>query len=173
MGPAAAIKAVADERFSLITFGIAQVAMDIEPLVRILRGDSMVHGFTHTYLGAALIGALVLVFSRPASGRLLDFWRREAKSEGIRWLAGGPTIGWLPAATGAFIGTFSHVALDSLMHTDIRPFAPFSDSNGLLGIVSLGSLHRWCVLAGTFGLAAWIARRYLLRASANTRVKRR
>ncbi|MCB1770876.1 MAG: hypothetical protein KDJ31_14465 [Candidatus Competibacteraceae bacterium] len=32
-GPGLAIKALAGRRFSLLTFGIAQVAMDIEPLI--------------------------------------------------------------------------------------------------------------------------------------------
>ena len=37
-----------------------------------------------------------------------------------------------PVAIGALTGTFSHVFLDSIMHTDIRPFHPFSDANPLL-----------------------------------------
>jgi hypothetical protein len=31
MGPGLAIKALAGHRFSILTFGIAQVAMDVEP----------------------------------------------------------------------------------------------------------------------------------------------
>jgi hypothetical protein len=173
MGPGAAIKAVADEQFSLITFGMAQIAMDIEPLARILRGDRILHGLTHTYVGAGLIGAIVLVFGRPLAGPLLEFWRGEVNKEGAGWLAGHRTLGWLPAATGAFVGTFSHVALDSLMHADIRPFAPFSASNGLLGVVSVGSLHRWCVLAGAIGLAVWVVRRYVSRTRGNYRAEGR
>ncbi len=28
--------------------------MDIEPLVRMVRGDNILHGVTHTYLGAVI-----------------------------------------------------------------------------------------------------------------------
>ena len=53
MGPGLAIKAVSGRYLSLMVFGFSQVAMDIEPLVRMIRGDAVLHGFTHTYLGAA------------------------------------------------------------------------------------------------------------------------
>ena len=64
MGPGAAIKAVFGRNFSLTVFGFAQVAIDLEPLVRILRGDNVVHGFTHTYLAAAVIGAFSLLIGK-------------------------------------------------------------------------------------------------------------
>ena len=50
------------------------------------------------------------------------------------------------------LGVYSHVALDSLMHADIRPFAPFSQANPLYQLVSLSTLHLGCVLAGAGGL---------------------
>lgn len=48
MGAGLALKAVAGRHFSVLTFGIAQVAMDIEPLVGMLRGAAVLHGPTHT-----------------------------------------------------------------------------------------------------------------------------
>ena len=62
------------------------------------------------------------------------------------------------AAAGAFIGTYSHVALDSLMHLDIRPFAPFSDDNAILGAISYPMLHVACAVAGVAGVALWLVR---------------
>ena len=38
LGPGFAIKALAGRHFSLLTFGVAQVTMDIEPLVGLIRG---------------------------------------------------------------------------------------------------------------------------------------
>jgi hypothetical protein len=37
------------------------------------------------------------------------------------------------------------------MHSDLRPLAPFSGANALLGTVSLGALHVGCVLSGVLG----------------------
>src|SRR5205807_4798279 len=65
MGPGLAVKAVCGRHFSLTVFGFSQVAMDIEPLVRILRGDHILHGWTHTYAGATLIALVSLLVGRP------------------------------------------------------------------------------------------------------------
>jgi membrane-bound metal-dependent hydrolase YbcI (DUF457 family) len=79
---------------------------------------------------------------------------------GRAWLAEGDSISWTAASAGAFVGTFSHVLLDSPMHTDLKPFAPFTSSNQLLHIVSLFTLHSFCVVTGALGLVAWIAAHY-------------
>ena len=67
-------------------------------------------------------------------------------------MLGPRLISWPAAITGAFVGTYSHVALDSLMHADMRPLAPFSETNALLHLVSLGALHLGCVLSGLLGV---------------------
>jgi len=64
MGPGLAVKAVTGRYFSLTVFGFCQVAIDIEPLVRMIRGDIVIHGFTHTYLGATLIAFVSVVAGR-------------------------------------------------------------------------------------------------------------
>jgi len=161
MGAGAGLKALAGRRFSLLMFGFAQVAMDLEPLVRMFRGDEHVHGFTHSYVGATVIGAGVLLLGKPLAHRLNEIWRREVTREGFAWLAESGRLGWGGAAAGAFMGTMSHVALDSLMHTDIRPLAPFSQSNGLLGAIPQGELHAACIIVGAVGVIAWAGVRYL------------
>lgn len=58
--------------------------------------------------------------------------------------------------TGAFIGAYSHVLLDSIMHSDIQPFAPVSDQNGFLYVVSVGHLHVLCLISEPLGLVALV-----------------
>ncbi len=65
MGPGIAATAAAGRHFSLMVFGFSQVAIDIEPLVRIIRGDAVLHGFTHTYFGATLIAITSVAIGRP------------------------------------------------------------------------------------------------------------
>lgn len=72
MGPGLAVKAVCGRYFSLMVFGFSQVAMDIEPLVRIIRGDAVLHGFTHTCLGATLIAPVSIFVGRPVCQVLLN-----------------------------------------------------------------------------------------------------
>lgn len=155
MGPGLAIKAVAGRHFSILAFGIAQVAMDIEPLIGMIRGTDVLHGPTHTYLAALPIAVVVYFITPPLCQPILRRWNAELRHYRIGRLASPDTFERLPVALGAFIGALSHVALDSIMHADIRPLAPLSQANGLLHLISIGSLHAFCVISGLAGVAAW------------------
>lgn len=156
MGPGLALKALAGRRFSVLSFGIAQVAMDIEPGVGMLRGSEVLHGWTHTYAGATVIGAVVATLAAPACLSILRRWNRELRHHRLDWLATPETLAPGSIAAGALIGTYSHVALDSVMHFDIRPLAPFSASNILYEAISIPALEIACVVAGLAGIAAWL-----------------
>jgi len=158
MGPGLALKAIAGERFSLLAFGVAQVAMDLEPLVGILSGADVLHGTSHTYLAAIPIGLLAAVITPVLCRPLLRRWNDFLRNYRLARLAGADTFAQPALAFGALAGTLSHVALDSLMHHDIRPLAPFSEANGLLGAVSLDTLHLACVAAGVAGSVLWAVR---------------
>jgi membrane-bound metal-dependent hydrolase YbcI (DUF457 family) len=157
MGPALALKAVSGRYFSVLVFGIAQVAMDIEPLYGMTRNAGVLHGWSHSYVGATVIGGFVTLVAPPLCRLILARWNSELEHHGVGWLGSAPGIGWVPATTGAFVGTYSHVALDSIMHSDITPLSPWSMSNGLLGVLSISELHTACVAAGIFGVAAWFS----------------
>jgi len=49
------------------------------------------------------------------------------------------------------------VLLDSVMHTDIEPFAPFILDNRVLGLVSVAALHEFCVYSGLVGISLYFA----------------
>jgi membrane-bound metal-dependent hydrolase YbcI (DUF457 family) len=151
-----AVKSIAGDRFSLITFGVAQVAIDIEPGIGLLRGSEILHGWTHTYVGATIIAGLVLLV-RPLCNWILKRWNAELRYHRLTQFTASEPLRWGPAAIGAFVGTYSHVALDSFMHSDLRPVAPFSASNDLLSVVSVQMLHVGCVSAGILGLMLLIA----------------
>lgn len=151
MGPGAAIKAVSGKYFSLMVFGFAQIIIDIEPLIRIIRGDKILHGFSHTYIGAVLIGAFSLFAGKVFCEWLLKAWNAIAQFRYLNWLRLTPNISWISASSGAFIGTFSHVFLDSLIHSDMHPFSPFSTSNDLLLVMPVGWVYLLCAFSGVFG----------------------
>ena len=149
LGPGAAFKAIGGCHFSFMVFGGSQVLMDVEPAVQLYRGAEVLHGYTHTLAGALLIGCVATLIGRPISlfvlGRLPGHYA---------------PFSWGAAAAGAFVGTFSHVGFDALMHPDMRPFWPFSPANPLLGAVPLDSLHLACVLLGILGgLGVWLRTR--------------
>lgn len=157
MGPGLVVKAVCGRYFSLMLFGFSQVAIDIEPLVHIIRGDNVLHGFTHTYVGATLVALVALFAGRPFCQFMLNYWTPNPDSRFLHWLRGPRVISWPAAIAGAFTGTYSHVFLDSIMHADMHPIAPLSQANALLMAISVGSLHLFCVLGGVAGMLLLIA----------------
>jgi membrane-bound metal-dependent hydrolase YbcI (DUF457 family) len=140
-GPGALVHAAAPRHVSFLAFCGANVLVDVESLYFMVTGQYPIHRFFHTYVGATVAAALaVAVFTlvARATPRLLN-------------TLGLGNLSVRAVALGALAGTYSHVVLDSLMHADTRPLAPFSDANPLLGAVFLNTLHGFCLLAGLAG----------------------
>ena len=140
LGPGAVFKAIGGSHFSFMVFGGAQVMMDIEPLVGILRGSFVLHGYSHTLAGAAAIGTAAGLIGRPISTFVLKLLRIPHYP-----------FTWTASFLGAYIGTFSHVLLDALMHPDMHPWWPFAPGNPLLEALSTGWLHIGCAVAAVVG----------------------
>ncbi|WP_426208832.1 hypothetical protein [Massilia sp. TWP1-3-3] len=140
LGPGALFKAIGGRHVSFMVFGGAQVLMDIEPLMGIIQGKPILHGATHTLAGALLIGLAAALVGKPVSTWVLR----------LLAIAHAP-LTWRASFAGALLGTFSHVVLDAAMHSDINPWRPIANGNGLLGIVPIGSLHILCVGLGCVG----------------------
>lgn len=140
LGPGSAFKAIGGERFSFLIFGGSQVLMDLEPLARMIRGDAILHGISHTILGALVVAVVAAAIGRPISNAVL-------RLSGI----GAHVIGWPVALASALVGTFSHIGLDAVMHADMNPFWPVAYGNPLLGVISVGRLHMACIVLGLLG----------------------
>lgn len=152
MGPGIAAKAVLQGSFSLMVFGWAQIVMDIQPLVVILTGEGQLHGFTHTYVGATLLA----VFSAVTGKYLSEFGLRLMFRDTTRLIP----IRWRVVFVSAFIGTVSHVVLDSIMHLDIEPYYPLSAANHLQGMISISALHQLCIYSGLAGAVIYFVVSY-------------
>jgi hypothetical protein len=143
-GPGAAIHAASPRHVSFLAFCAANVLIDVEPLYYILTRQYPLHRVFHTYVGAVVV-AIATVALFAVARRLTRFWPLPNP---FAWQ--DLRIG--PVAIGAAAGTLSHVFLDSIMHPDIRPLAPFSNSNPMLLALSLPTLHWSCVFAGLVGI---------------------
>jgi hypothetical protein len=152
LGPGAVFKAMGVRRFSFVVFGLAQFAMDLEPIGRFLVGSNLLHGPVHSILGATVVGAIMVVLGKPLGERLLRLWNWRLSPKQRGWLYVEPRLSWIETAVGAFVGTYSHVLLDSIMHTDVQPLYPFGDMNDLAGIISVGELDALCLALGVIGV---------------------
>ena len=132
-GPGFLIKSIVPNKFSFKVFVLANVLIDFEPLYYILTNQYPLHRFFHT-----CIGATVVAFAAMLLGGFV--WRKISKTA---------------LMTGALIGTYSHVFLDSIMHPDLKPFYPFTDANHLLNVLNYFQLHVFCLCAGIIGLIVY------------------
>ena len=154
MGPGLLFKALLQGSFSMMVFGWTQVIMDIQPLIVMLTDSGHLHGFSHTFVGATLIGITCALTGKYAA----EF--------GLRLLCETCylAISWPVASVSAFIGSTSHVLLDAVMHDDLAPFAPFTLSNPFLGWLSIDALHLFCLYSGLLGVVLYFAvSRWLVR----------
>jgi hypothetical protein len=160
LGPGAAVKAIAPRHFSFTVFAFSQALIDLEPIGFFLVTGDPVHPYLHTYTGATLVFLASWWLGRPAGEWALRLWNAWLSPAQARWMGYEARISGLAAATGAFVGAYSHVAIDSVMHGDIRPFAPFSDARPWLGVVSVETLQWLCVIGGVFGIAVLVSLRW-------------
>lgn len=149
-GPGALLHAAAPKHVSFLSFCAVNVLIDFESLYNLVFQRYPVHAFFHTYIGATLvIATLVLLFLglRSFASRFwlpnLFYWRELSSKQ---------------VAIGAALGAYSHVALDSVMHPDIQPLLPFDSGNLLLGAISLNTLHLACLACGVLGGGAVVVR---------------
>lgn len=142
LGPGAVFKAVGGRHFSFMVFGGAQVLMDIEPLIGILADKPVLHGPTHTVLGALAIGTLAGLIGKPIAAAVL------------RWCSiPHYPFTWTASFIGAYLGTGSHIVLDAVMHSDMAPWWPLAAGNPLLGQISIDQLHMTCLITALLGAA--------------------
>ncbi|MFC4260531.1 metal-dependent hydrolase [Marinobacter lacisalsi] len=149
MGPGIAVKAILQGSFSLMVFGWAQIVMDLQPLFVMITGEGHLHGFSHTYLGAVLLAILSAL-----SGKYLSEIGLYVLGLNRDWTI---VTGWRVAFISAFIGTFSHVLLDSIMHWDVEPFFPVTTDNAIQGVISIEALHQLCLYSGVVGGVVYFA----------------
>ena len=158
-GPGAAIKAVMPRHFSFTVFCFAQIITDFETGYYFVRGEYPLHRWVHTYLGAFAVAIFCVLVGRPLCQLALRIWRLWRNAPFKRYFDTNDRISVTSATVGAFIGTYSHVFLDSIMHSDVEPLRPFSAQNPLQHIMSWLILHALCLILGVVGALYLSARK--------------
>ena len=143
MGPGILVKGLMQGSFSLMAFGWTQIVMDIQPLIVLITGEGHLHGFSHTYIGATFLAIISAVTGKYLSQLGLWIFRITASYR--------TSIPWAVVLTSAFIGSYSHVLLDSIMHADVQPFYPLTLHNSFQGIITASALHNLCLYSGLIG----------------------
>jgi membrane-bound metal-dependent hydrolase YbcI (DUF457 family) len=162
-GPSAVIGIPLSRYLDPFTFVLASVTIDLEPLsVMVLHLHYPLHGYAHTFLGAALVGAIW-----GLSVWLCRNTLQQALPKGFK-------ISFIPSrrkmVLSGTLGTWFHVLLDAPLYADIRPFYPFYQ-NPLYGLVGHGAMYLCCTLC--FVPAAGLCLFYCLKADTRTKTVER
>lgn len=154
-GPGLAIKSIFPKWFSLIIFTGVQILIDIESLYNLINQTRPVHGFFHSYIGATLValvgGGIAYFIFRPVFRLWNIIHRRGVRSR----LHVNPLISLKSAMFSALIAAYTHVFLDSIMHSDVKPFYPMTDANFMHNVLGDLLLYLLCVVLGIIGLVFW------------------
>jgi membrane-bound metal-dependent hydrolase YbcI (DUF457 family) len=154
------VKALAPKHFSWSVFVFTNIVIDLEPISLYLITLNPQHLFFHTIIGATLIAFICASFGKKCCEIAIDIWNEEIRGKPeAKWFTSNRKINRTSAWSGALIGAWSHLLLDSFMHDDIKPLSPFTDANVLFGTISIGWLHTMCLIVGVLGALALLIRR--------------
>lgn len=149
-GPALLVGILTLRFLDFPTFIIANVIVDIEPLlIRLFDLGYPPHRFFHTFLGgtlAALLLAGLMTKLRPHLSSILSTFQLESRASFVKILS------------ASLSGVYFHVLLDSTMHKDLQPFYPLLNNPFLDSLPSTLSIYRLCIWAGLGGFVLYLIR---------------
>lgn len=152
LGPGILLKVFAGSQLSLVMFALTQVTMDLEVLLRFALGSARLHGFTNTIIGATVALLVTVPFGKPVCEWILRWWNRQLSQAQAKWVGVSEKITWRAAWIGGVLGVYSHFLLDAIMHSDAKPWMPFSNANSLVYLISIGQLNLLCLLSVVMGV---------------------
>ncbi|NHI88956.1 MAG: hypothetical protein EAX87_05485 [Candidatus Thorarchaeota archaeon] len=148
-GPALFIGILLFPFIDLATIMVASVILDLEPLAVILFDLQMpLHAFFHTYLGATIVACGLSVSLYPFRkylNEIVSFFGLKQESS-MRHII-----------SASFIGTYSHVLLDSFLYSEMNPFFPLL-GNPFVGLLGFGFVYNLCVVLGVAGFFIYLLR---------------
>ena len=153
-----AVKSIFGRYFSWSVFTLTNIIIDTEVIYYILTIGEASHKFFHTFFGSTIVATFCAILGIPICEKVLEYWNKNLQNEKslskLKWLATGTKITILSSVSGAFVGAYSHILLDSFMHIDVKPLG-----NNLLGIISINKLHLSCVALLLIGVVIYFLKR--------------
>jgi len=134
-GPHGCVALSLHRRLDVVVFVGANVAVDLEPLLAmVFRLDYPLHGYCHTFLVGAVVGAVFATALYPFRGLI-------GKGMALLRLPYAPAC-WKMLVSGV-LGVWLHVLFDAVLYRDMRPFFP-SSANPLYGLLSPRAVRLVC-----------------------------
>ncbi|TXT57046.1 MAG: conserved membrane protein of unknown function [Candidatus Thorarchaeota archaeon] len=148
-GPALLLGMVFLPFTSLFALLIGSVIIDLEPLIVLFFNLSLpLHGFFHSYLGATIAALLLsptMIFLKKHLSFIFEIFRIKDSSSRLSIIV------------SCFIGTYSHVFLDSFLYIEMSPLIPLL-GNPFVGLTNPLFVYGVCVICGLVGVFLFIIR---------------
>jgi hypothetical protein len=145
LGPALGLGLPLRKYIHAPTFILANVAVDIEPLLVVLLGlNYLLHGYLHTFLLSFFFG-LAIGFAMFYLEKFLHPLYKTLL------LTPNGTLGLKSFMVAGAFGALLHVLFDSPLYAEMHPFFPIT-TNPLYGSVSSADVYSACVWLGILGL---------------------
>ena len=155
-----AVKAIKPKYFSWTVFVLVNIAIDTEALYYLIITGIASHRIFHTLIGATIIAIICATLGKyicELGLKVLNYILLSRVT--LFWFNRNTKINHTAAWSGAFIGAYSHIFLDSFVNIDMRPLSPFSDQNLLLGLISLQNMYYLCIIAFLIGMMIYFIRK--------------
>ena len=115
-----AVKSIFNKHFSWSIFALTNIIIDVEVIYYIITIGEPSHKFLHTLIGSSIVALSCAIIGIPICERVLKFWnnnlQNEKSLEKLRWLRTESNISSVSSFTGAFVGAYSHILLDSFFN---------------------------------------------------------
>ena len=147
LGPAIALGMVFNRWINIPAILLASVIVDVRAIYCLFIGNCPLHGFFHTFLGATILGLLVIA--------VIWFFRtRLSKISKILKIEQDYSLQSI--TVGALIGVWAHILLDAFLYPEIHPFWPIEGNTLLLGILGSPEVYGLCVLGFLIGFGIYL-----------------
>jgi hypothetical protein len=131
------------------TFILANVVLDLEPLLVLFLGlQYPLHGYLHTFLAAIVVGLALGLAMFLLERRMHPFYRALQLEPETQLSRSRFTIAGMS-------GALLHVLFDSPLYLDIKPFYPLTQ-NPLYGSLSDSQVYSVSLIMGFVGIAFYI-----------------
>ena len=150
LGPAIAVGLPLRKYMHAPTFIVANLVLDIEPLLVLVFGLGFpLHGYLHTLALAIVVGLLLGVVMFKLEKFMSPFYRK-VKLETDKPLRVRSFL-----SAGVF-GSVLHVLFDAFLYSEMEPFFPLA-VNPLLDLhLSMSQVYMFCVYLGMFGIVFYV-----------------
>ena len=142
LGPGLALGMLLRNWINIPAILLASIIVDVRSVYCFFIGNCQLHGFFHTFLGATILGLLVIAliwsFRTPLSkiSKILKI-EQDYSLQSI--------------AAGALIGVWVHITLDAFLYPEMHPFWPIEGNAPLLGVLSNPAVYGLCMIGFLIG----------------------